>query len=398
MRNEKVGRHPRGKKNKKETRGSKSQTSISQIDTSSAGTTPSQPNEASTTPPPSIEKKKSNTFNRWLYNQSKRLRRYLVAQLILVLPAIVLLLLGFKDLPKSVPLLDIMKQYPIATPVIGGVLILLFLPMLIISFGPEPKDDNTISNTSPNRWWIIASALSATSFVLSSTLLIIVLIRPPGCPTVLCSPPQTITQVVTNPRGVHDANLEVYFLTLQSTFFVIPGNPSQYSQNDLPQNTGAVRLDGKPSPSLYRVVLGVHSLQQGRYGLLITQVALEIRQVPLMPRPLNVWAAGSSLDYHTNPYLAVYKGQIPGDTLPASYLPIPYAHVQLSPGEADQLDIQVSSQVLADIQFRVQISYRITNEAQMHSLILPATFEVMFSDQSNWHEYQLQNGHFVTSP
>lgn len=177
---------------------------------------------------------------------------------------------------------------------------------------------------------------------------------------------------------------------------MIPGNPSQYSQNDLPQNIGAVNIGGKPS--LYRVVLGVHSLQQGRYGLLITQVALEIRQVPRMPRPLNVWARGSTLDYHTNPYLVVYSGQGPRDTLPARYLPIPYpAPVQLRPGEADELDIQVSSRIVADIQFLVHVTYRVTNESQLHQLTLPPSFEIMFSDASNWNKYQLQNGYFARS-
>src|SRR5205085_5221924 len=105
---------------------------------------------------------------------------------------------------------------------------------------------------------------------------------------------------------------------------------------DLPQSIGAVRLDAKPSVSFYRIVIGIDSLQQGLYGVTITHVGLEILQTPATPRPLNVWNQGLPQDYHTNPYLAVYNGELPGSVIPATYTPSPLANLSLLPGESDQ--------------------------------------------------------------
>ena len=362
------------------------------------GTASPPGNPVNTPHPPHVDNGKSTTFYGRLYAQAKRFRKYLATQTVLVIPALVLMLLGFKDLPKSVPLFDLINRYPVATPAIGGVLALFSLALLIISFIPEPKNDKKGPNTGPNRKWIIATTISTVSSLISSLLLAVVLIRPPGCPTFLCASPQIIPRVVTSSHSVHDDNLEVYPVTLQNTSFVIPGDPAQYSQNDLPQTIGAIRLDKKPSVSLYRIVIGVHSLQQGRYGVLITHVGLEILQTPPTPRPLNVWNKGSTIDYHTNPYSAVYSGELPGSIIFATYTPFPHANVSLVPGEADQLDIQVNSHVLANIQFRIQITYRITNKSRLRLLTLPDPFEVVFSNASNWYTYQLQSGHFVISP
>ena len=159
-----------------------------------------------------------------------------------------------------------------------------------------------------------------------------------------------------------------------------------------------MRIDkGKPS-SVYRVVLGVHSLLQNPRNILIENVALVITSLPPIPHPLNVWSSGSGIDYHTNPYLVSYRGLTGQRVLVASYVSVQPVHVELNPGEPDQLDVQVSSRVPVNLQFHLQITYHVAGESQLHVLMLPMTFQVMFSESSNWHEYLLRNGTFIPKP
>lgn len=322
---------------------------------------------------------------------------YLIVQLILVLPTLALLLLSFKDLLKSVPFFAFVSQYAIATPVIGGILIIGACSLFIIAYLPPSKNTKNRAHPRYYRKLLITTTLSTIISLVSSSLLVIALIRPTGCPTFLCAPPQVVTQVVTDAHGVHDENLEAYFLALQNSSFMIPGDPADYSQNDFPQLIGAIRLDEKPPVSLYRVVIGIHSLQQGRFGIIITHVGLKILQTSAVPSPLNIWNKGPTVDYHANPYSATYNGEPSGSVVPAVYTPFPLANVSLVPGEADQLDIQVNARVLASIQFRVQITYRIVNESHMHQLLLPNIFYMISSNASNWNIYQIQEGHFVAT-
>ena len=69
--------------------------------------------------------------------------------------------------------------------------------------------------------------------------------------------------------------------------------------------------------------------------------------------------------------------------------------VQLLPGEADQINLEVSSQKVIDLHFQVQITYRIANTLQLRTITLPKVFEIIFSDSPNWHPYHFQNGHLV---
>lgn len=363
-------------------------------------TSSSDENQEQESTPPGSGNKGSITFYRRVHEVSKRGRKYLIHRLPLIVPSLILMLLGFKEIPQKIPLLDIAKQHPVGTPIIGGVLAFVCLAGLIISFMPEPNNNSGTPKHSRdwrNRWWMIATAMSATSFLLSSTLLAVALVRPAWCPSALCLPPQLIP--ITYPQGIHDSNLEVYFTAIQTSSYVLSRNPTSYTLKDLPrsdqpESIGAQRIDEKTF-SPYRVVLGVHSLQQGRYGLIIEKIALLVKQVPLTPYPLNVWINSPGLDYHSNPYQVMYKGQAVGTMLDAVYTPIPYAHVQLAPGEADELDVQVVSGTIADLQFQVQITYRVSDESQLHTLTLPNVFEVVFSEVSNWHPYHLQDGHLV---
>src|SRR6266516_107009 len=361
-------------------------------------------NTTSPIPPSNSVSKARASFYGWVYSLTKRGRGYLVKQLALILPSIVLVLLGFKELPHSVPLVTVIEQHPIGSPIIGGVLLLITLTALLISFGPEPQN----TGNTPNRkkeWYgrllIFATAISTTSSIFSTTLLVVVLARPSWCPTLLCPQLPTVTKIVTNPQGIHDANLEIYFITFQSASYVIPGNsienPLYLPDYKNPRSIGAVRINSQLS-SVYRVVLEAHSLYQGEYSILIDQVAVVIKKVLSGPRPLDVWTKGSLLNYAANPYQVIYDGQESGQVLPATYLPVPYARVQLTSGESDQLDVQVTSHVLADIQFHMQVTYQIATESQKYTLTLPTVFEVVFSDAENWHLYALQGGSFVPAP
>ncbi len=128
--------------------------------------------------------------------------------------------------------------------------------------------------------WFIVTAVSIFCIISETSLLAIFLARPSWCPPTLCTSPHPTT------RGNHDDNLDVYQEVVQSPYFLIPGNPASYSQSEPPKQIGALRLDRK---NPYRIVVGIHSLQQGNYGLLIEKVDIVINKVVQIPRPLNVW-------------------------------------------------------------------------------------------------------------
>lgn len=338
----------------------------------------------------------SNTFNIaggdiHIYNRNPK--KVYIFQFALGIPSLVLLLLSFKDLAKP----TFLTPYLVATPVVGGILVVGALSLLIISLFSAQKNSKKGSHNRSRRILIITNTLSAAISLVSSSLLTLVLIHPPDCPTFLCTTPQIITKVATSPHSINDGYLEMYPLPVQAASFVIPGDPVQYTQKDLPQTIGAVRFDTKPSLSLYRVVVGIHSLQRGPYGVILQQVGLEILQRSSPPHPLNIWNTGSPTLQDTHLYKAIYSGEFPRSVVRTTYAD-PQSTVSLSPGEPDQLDIQIRSLVPADIQFHIQIIYRITNEGRSRSLTLPTMYEVVFSNASNWNVYQYQYGHFVLNP
>ena len=309
------------------------------------------------------------------------------------MPSIIGILFGFNPVPQSVPLLNIFKQHPFLSLILCGILLFTTLSALILSRRLEPRTVGRIAQlqlASNNRLWIGLTGVSTLSFLLCLTLLGMVWFRPSWCPNELCP----LLQVPTSLTGVHDSYLDLYPMAVQSPFFTLPGNPVQYSQNNLPEKVGAVNSDIK-QPFSYGIVVGVHSLQQGRFGLVIEQVAIAIESVPPMPRQLNVWARSPVVGYLTNFYQVTYRGEQENTKLPAKFVSQLYGGIVLAPGEADQLSIQVYSRVRADLRFYVEVTYRVSNEWQPHVLRLPQVFEVVFSDNSNWHEYRLENGRFL---
>jgi hypothetical protein len=306
----------------------------------------------------------------------------------------ILALLGLNTPAPVVPLFVIVRQYPVTSMTVLGVLAAVTVLSAVAhgdAKGGSKRHPAPGGGGAAPRY-VISTVIATVSTVVLVMLLATVLVRPAWCPTAICP----AAGVLTNPHGIHDKNLEIYVTALQSAYFVIPGEPAQYSQRNLPESIGAVRIDDPHAPS-YRIVVGVHSLQQGRFGIVIEQIALVVQQALDVPPKLDVWLAGSPQDYRTNPFLVVFSGQQPGTVLSATYLPFSALYVQLAPGEADELDLQVVSHMAVDLRFRVQVTYRVTNEPQVYSLLLPQSYEMVFSDMSNWHLYHLQNGQFVAS-
>src|SRR6266567_1399335 len=167
-------------------------------------------------------------------------------------------LLGFNSLPQSIPLIGFIHQYLAASLIIASLLILFTLIAMVI---PCSQNENitsiALNSGHQHRQWFIATSLSIAGLVLLSGLLIVTLIRPTWCSPPFC--PGTTYVASIHADSVHDNNLEVYPSALESSTFVLEGEPTQYTAHDLPQqDIAAVDLGSKGSFS--RVVLGVHSL------------------------------------------------------------------------------------------------------------------------------------------
>jgi hypothetical protein len=101
--------------------------------------------------------------------------------------------------------------------------------------------------------------------------------------------------------------------------------------------------------------------------------------------------------YNSNIYQVAYRGQSAGGILTANYVAVPNANVQLEQGEADEIDLDVTSKLAIDLQFKIQITYHLSTDPTYHTLTIPGTYEVIFSDATNWQQYQLEKGHFIPS-
>ncbi len=105
--------------------------------------------------------------------------------------------------------------------------------------------------------------------------------------------------------------------------------------------------------------------------------------------------------YNAYPYPVTYQGQSLDQLSDQLLYAIPHRNVILQPaksnhaGESNQLSINVMSTVTVYLQFQIQVFYQIADSAKRYTLMLPQTFQVVFSDVSNWQMYTLQNGLFL---
>lgn len=240
------------------------------------------------------------------------------------------------------------------------------------------------------QWIRMIALLLLPVIVLGLVLTPLLVFRPSWCPSWLCPVPQ----VLLDKGGIHDSNLQVTFQTLQSSFKILPDDPSSYTLANLP-TTGDVQLITTSQSLPYRVVLKIHNLQQAGLGLNIEQVAIVIHaQVKMIPYPLRIWVANNVPTYNNNLYQVTYRGQGVKEVLAAHYITQPLAHVSLTPGETDELSLEVRSSIIADLHFQVQVTYQVIGAALApHTLTLPNIFDIIFSVPANWHPYQIQDGH-----
>src|SRR5262245_55246847 len=127
---------------------------------------------------------------------------------------LIAILLGFGDLPKSVPLLELSKKQPS----LGVGLSAAFLALMIISplFGPGGSPPGGDDRRTRNR--LLASTGVATlSSLLFISLLALVVVRPTWCPNGICPAPEART----DPAGVHDQFLELVPTAVQSGTFAL---------------------------------------------------------------------------------------------------------------------------------------------------------------------------------
>jgi hypothetical protein len=335
-----------------------------------------------------------NTVQRKLHALAKLWMKFLAAVTSLTFSGVLSIVLGFGSWAPP-PFADFVHLHTNFSLLVGGIVVLISVLALFLSRGPDPQDDQPVNEETRRYRQVVwyATGISTTSLLFSFLLVGMIILRPVWCPAWLCPAPRLIV----NPNGVHDSNLELYFQTVQGSSFVFSGNPAQYTLRNLPMDISALRID-TPQQKPYRVILGIHSLQQGRFGLIIDQVVLMVKQVTLVPLPLRVWTQSEARDYHSNPYEVSYGGQDAGASLLALYTPangLLDSRVQLIPGESDELDIQITSRVVADLYFQVSVKYRVINESKEQTIILPRIFEVVFSNTSNWHPYSIQDGHLI---
>ncbi len=220
----------------------------------------------------------------------------------------------------------------------------------------------------------------------------LLIFRPSWCPTLLCPAPQPLI----SHEGVHDSNLQVTLQTFQSSFKELSSDPSTYNLRNLPKGDAQLLATSQTLP--YRVVLGIHSLQPRPPGLVINQVTMVISNVAQeIPYPLRVWIANNVSVYNNNLYRITYSGQTTGALLAALYMTQPLSHASLIAGETDELTLEVRSAVVVDLQFQIQVTYQVIGQFSSHTLLLPNTFEIIFSDPANWHPYSLKDGQMVTA-
>ncbi|HEU5377804.1 MAG TPA: hypothetical protein VFV38_20465 [Ktedonobacteraceae bacterium] len=312
---------------------------------------------------------------------ARTLRKYIKTVIGNTLLLIFFTLVGLNSPANSSPLFTVIYQHEVIAILVIALLLVYFVRILLVATEAEEKEDTQPAQRKRQyiRPLFFLNLLSYTSSVVLLVALLFLLLRPSPAP-------QHIP--VFPPHSVHDTNLEMSFIATQSTFYAIPGNPSQYTPSNLPETIPALRTDGETSLPLYSLIIGLNSLQQGRFGMIIEEVNLAILHIAPLPHPLNVWQPPLYVDNgNDNQYRGIYLGQQAGAVMPTEYLRFPHGYVQLKPGGTDQIDIHLTSRIEANFWFTVQIIYRLDNESILRPLRLTQQFEVMFANASDWQLY-----------
>jgi hypothetical protein len=328
---------------------------------------------------------------------------------------IISFILGFSAFPTSSPLVTFAQQNKLLALIIF--IVLLTMTLLALRFASDSSknsqgtaqtspDHSSTANTMPfhsstpslpklemNRI-AIALTTSTVSFVSLVSLLTIIVVRPTWCQNTFLCHTTYIAVPKTAASGVHDTNLDIYPIGIQTPYSLIQGDVAQYSLNHLPQIT-PVNFIGTSVASLpIRFAVGFHSLV-GHGTIKLDALGINIEQAISSSHMYNVWQPSPTL-YNTNIFSAHYIEELAGESLSTMPYPDPNFTLQLLPNEADVVDIEVSSPSAIDLRFSVVATYHIIGEAIRHSLELRnETFEVVFVDRSNWHLYQLTANGFA---
>lgn len=318
----------------------------------------------------------------------------------------VYILVGQQSPPQTIPVFDFVRRYPVPSfLVVAGLLLLTIAALLLVHAQPNvaampgSSRSRQYSPLPSRKSWYLPLLAATTGTATVSTLAVVgilglVLTHPSWCPTPLC--PQ--------PPGPHDEYLEAELTAIQSSTYVLSNDPSQYSLAHLPQTgspsvVAAQRTTPRGvavSDEPYRIVVRVHELQHEGPGMFIEGVSVAVQDVKPVPKPLRVWDKGAPLDYRSNPYQVVYTASARGTRLQAEYLgPLRDAHVQLAPGEVDELGIALLSDTEARLTFQIEIEYRLNSETHLRTLKLPYNFAVVFGDAANLQKYRLTDGSLV---
>jgi hypothetical protein len=321
-----------------------------------------------------------------------------------VIGSVAYMLIGKEPLPATFPLFAVVRQQPVLSFTVGAVLLLVTAAALLLVYAPDlwlPQASPPRRSASgsakrqlSNTLLALTTGLSTISSATVVGLIVVILSHPAWCPQALCF----------QPPAPHDENLEVGLTAIESATYEIPGNPAQYTLNHLPSSTDgtAIAVQRIVSSSMQgpvqplRFVLRVHSLQRSGPGMFIEDVVLLVRHADPLPDQLHIWLKGAPLDYQSNPYQVTYEGEPASARLVATYAgPVRGGHVQLAPGESDELDIAVASTTTRELKLQVQVEYRVSDQLVLRTLLLPYLFDVVFADAVHWQQYQLANGRFA---
>jgi hypothetical protein len=330
----------------------------------------------------------------WEYGVAKTLRRKYVPGLIAnTINTIIYILIGLYSTPNSSPILIFASRNWFLFGGISIILTLYSVRVFRVGGKSERKGSRPQASQPQSKPFRPLGFINGLSYMCSFFLiciLVLVNIRPTWCPSWICPAPQLISKTIPllHADDVYDDRLEMYFKAIQSTSYVIPGDPTHYTLNNLPESIAVLPPDGHNSTLLYHLILGLQNLQRDRFGMTIEQIDLVIQQVSPVPQTLNVWMYTSPIDNsNNNQYQAFYAGQPNGTILLTNFMRFKNGFVHLIPGETDSIDIHFVSRLEATIQFSVRVIYRVDNESQEHWLRLPHLFEVIFAHPSKWHLY-----------
>ena len=308
------------------------------------------------------------------------------------------ILFGFGNLPENLPVVDLLRQRPpLGIALLIVLVVLVVFSPLFLQGVPTPEE---YANTRYIRRLYTSLTISTLSTLLFVSLLGMLILRPSWCPQGICPAPV----VVVNSNGVHDANLDIAYLDVQSTFFQIPGNPTA-PMTALPTTVPTEQVDDPLCEHTttdtrcpaYRQILTLHSLQRGAsQSIIVQQVLVTIDRVDTLPATLNVWHHGLDTLYTAEPYLVTYRGQPRGTVLSAGSQHNPPTFLHLRAGEGDQIDLGIiSAGTTGIIAFHVTIIYTTSTDTQLHQLVLLTAKapprQLILAKRADMHSY-LPNG------